>query len=132
MGGSINNSSIVGSSLVSLINNSYSSSQVVCPSSDGDLSPNDEYFLGVGFASMLSLTQNAAARSLGSFVLTSLDTSMSLDSSSSVPPPVADSQPVVGEAVTFDTIREGADFNTTDEVNFDQMTTDEVESTLMW
>ena len=32
----------------------------------------------------------------------------------------------MGEAITFDTIREGADFNTTDEVNLDQMTTDEV------
>ena len=114
---------------------------MVCPSSDGGLSPNDEYSLGVGFASMLSLSQNAAARSLGSFVLASLELSMTLGSSSSVPSHVADSQPVVGQAITFDTIREGADFdttdavntiregadfNTTDEVNFDQMATDEV------
>ena len=75
---------------------------------------------------MLSVSQSAAVRSLGSFVLTSLDSSMSLDSSSSVLPPVADLQPVVGEAIRFDTIREGADFDTTDEVNFDQPTTDEV------
>ena len=86
---------------------------MVCLSPDGDLSPDDEYFLGVGFASMLSLSQNAAVRSLGSFVLTSLDSSMTLDSSSSAVSPVADSQPVVGEAITFDTIREGAGFNTT-------------------
>ena len=69
MGGS--GSSLISSQIISLINNSYSSSQVVCPSSDGDLSPTDEYVLGVGFVSMISLTQNAAARSLGSFVLAS-------------------------------------------------------------
>ena len=128
MGGSINNSSILGSHFINSLYNSSivgsplinSSLQVVCPSPDGNLSSNDEYFLGVGFASMLSLSQNAAARSLGSFVLTSLD------SSCSVLPPVADPQLVVGEAIVFDTIREGADFDTTDEVNFDQMATDEV------
>ena len=30
----------------------------MCPSSDGGISPNDEYFLRVGFASMLSSSQN--------------------------------------------------------------------------
>ena len=50
----------------------------------------------------------SAQRALGFFVQASLDSSMTLDSSSLVPPPGADPQ------------------NTTDEVNFDQMATDEV------
>ena len=71
---------------------------------------------------MLSLSQNATMRSLVAFVLTALDSSGSLDSS--LLPPVADSQPEV--AIAYDTIREGAESYTTDEVNFDQLTADEV------
>ena len=43
---------------------------------------------------------------------------------SSLLPPVADSQTEV--AIAYDTIREGAESYTTDEVNFNQLTTDEV------
>ena len=68
----------------------------------------------LGSSSSMSPSEEAARaltsaqRALGFFVQASLDSSITLDSSSSVPPPVADPQ------------------NTTDEVNFDQMETDEV------
>ena len=129
---------------------------------NGDIDPDpayfDEYFLGEGFAAVLSVSQDAALHALGSFMLASLDSLGTLGSSPSLargsspalippPPPVADPQPAVGQAIThcniicegadFDTtdevrtIQEGADFNatdfnTTDEVNFDQIANDEV------
>ena len=76
---SINNSSLMVSPLImgSLLINS--SSQMVSPSPDDDHS--SPYFLGVEFDSMRSLSQNAAMCSMASFVLASLDSSVSLDSS---------------------------------------------------
>ena len=129
-------SSLITSQLISLINNLYSPSEVVLANGDIDPDPAsfDEYFLGEGFAAILSVSQDAASHALGSFVLASFDSSRTLGSSpSSIPPspPVADPQPAVGQAITCDIIRECADFNTTDfnttdEVDIDQVATDEV------
>ena len=109
---------------------------------NGDIDPDpayfDEYFLGEGFAAVLSVSQDAALHALGSFMLASLDSLGTLGSSPSLargsspalippPPPVADPQPAVGQAITHcNIICEGADFDTTDEVNFDQIANDEV------
>ena len=142
------------SQLMSFIRREYRASEV--PLTNGEIDPDpayfDEFFLGPGFAAMLSVSQDAASCALGSFVLASLDSSRALGSSPSVSspsippsPPVADPQPAVGQAITcniiqesvdFDTtdevnnevntIREGNDFNTTDEVNTNQVATDEV------
>ena len=111
-------SSLITSQLISLINNLYSPSEVVLANGDIDPDPAsfDEYFLGEGFAAILSVSQDAASHALGSFVLASFDSSRTLGSSpSSIPPspPVAGPKPEMGQVITCDTIREGADFDTT-------------------
>ena len=100
---------------MSLIKREYRASEV--PLANGEIDPDpayfDEYFLGTGFAAMLSVSQDAASQALGSFVMASLDSARSraLGSSPSLSPPsippsppVTETQPTVGQAITCDTI----------------------------